>query len=101
MVTLPSVTEKDYLDIQLYVTPPGGHSSIPPKHTVWVREFSSRSPMLSKVLRNSIYELTKSDKALRHVETHVLEDGTFREFIGTTTAVGVIRGGRESVSPVV
>ena len=37
VTALPSVTEKGYLDIRLTVSSPGGHSSIPPVHTV---EFS-------------------------------------------------------------
>ena len=42
VVALPSVTEKGYLDIQLTVTSPGGHSSVPPKHTVRAHESFSQ-----------------------------------------------------------
>lgn len=31
---LPSVAEKGYIDVRLEVTSPGGHSSVPPSHTV-------------------------------------------------------------------
>ena len=34
VVALPAVTEKGYFDARLSVASPGGHSSIPPKHTV-------------------------------------------------------------------
>lgn len=34
MTASPSVTEKGYIDVHLAVSSPGGHSSIPPKHTV-------------------------------------------------------------------
>ena len=34
VTALPSVTEKGYIDIRLTVSSPGGHSSIPPDHTV-------------------------------------------------------------------
>ena len=34
VVALPAVVEKGYLDVHLSVASPGGHSSIPPKHTV-------------------------------------------------------------------
>ena len=34
MTALPSVAEKGYLDVRLTVSSPGGHSSIPPVHTV-------------------------------------------------------------------
>lgn len=50
----PSVTEKGYIDIRLTVSSPGGHSSIPPKHTV---EFLIQSPlkvMLTQYLVQSI-----------------------------------------------
>ena len=41
MAAFPSVTERGYLDIQLTVTSPGGHSSVPPDHTVGVHELLS------------------------------------------------------------
>lgn len=34
VVALPAVVEKGYMDLRLSVASPGGHSSIPPKHTV-------------------------------------------------------------------
>jgi len=34
VVALPAVAEKGYIDIELSVASPGGHSSIPPEHTV-------------------------------------------------------------------
>ena len=34
MTALPSVAEKGYIDVRLTVSSPGGHSSIPPNHTV-------------------------------------------------------------------
>ena len=34
VVALPGVVEKGYIDVRLSVASPGGHSSIPPKHTV-------------------------------------------------------------------
>lgn len=34
VVALPAIVEKGYIDVQLSVASPGGHSSIPPKHTV-------------------------------------------------------------------
>lgn len=35
---MPSVAEKGKLDIRMEVSAPGGHSSIPPKHTVSVSQ---------------------------------------------------------------
>jgi len=34
VVAFPAVVEKGYIDVHLSVASPGGHSSIPPKHTV-------------------------------------------------------------------
>ena len=34
IVAVPGVAEKGYLDVRVQVTSPGGHSSIPPAHTV-------------------------------------------------------------------
>ena len=42
MVALPGVTEKGYIDVRLSVASPGGHSSIPPKHTVGFFSFLFR-----------------------------------------------------------
>lgn len=42
VTALPSVTEKGYIDIRLSVSSPGGHSSVPPKHTV---EFFTRNTL--------------------------------------------------------
>jgi len=34
VVAFPSVAEKGSIDVELSVASPGGHSSIPPEHTV-------------------------------------------------------------------
>lgn len=34
MIATPGIAEKGYLDVRVEVTAPGGHSSVPPKHTV-------------------------------------------------------------------
>lgn len=33
----PGVVEKGYIDVKVDVTSPGGHSSVPPIHTVYLR----------------------------------------------------------------
>jgi len=43
VTALPSVAEKGYLDVHLTVSSPGGHSSIPPVHTV---EFFVSDPLV-------------------------------------------------------
>lgn len=34
VVATPAVGEKGYLDVRMEITTPGGHSSVPPPHTV-------------------------------------------------------------------
>ena len=34
MVATPGIAEKGYIDVRVDVTSPGGHSSVPPSHTV-------------------------------------------------------------------
>ena len=34
VIATPAIAEKGYIDVRVEVTSPGGHSSIPPKHTV-------------------------------------------------------------------
>lgn len=34
MISTPGIAEKGYIDVKVEVTSPGGHSSIPPDHTV-------------------------------------------------------------------
>lgn len=33
-VSTPAVAEKGHLDVKIQISTPGGHSSVPPKHTV-------------------------------------------------------------------
>ena len=34
VVAIPAIAEKGYIDVRVEVTSPGGHSSVPPSHTV-------------------------------------------------------------------
>ena len=40
---LPATAEKGYVDVKMQLEAPGGHSSIPPRHTA-----SSLSPLLDQ-----------------------------------------------------
>jgi len=33
-IAIPAIAEKGYMDLLVEVSSPGGHSSVPPKHTV-------------------------------------------------------------------
>ncbi|KAH9945712.1 carboxypeptidase S [Amylocystis lapponica] len=120
-IALPSVGEKGYIDIRLSVTSPGGHSSVPPRHTsigilaallVQYEEnpippvLSRHSPMFSTAqclaahapdvsssLRKTIAKAATSDKALRAAQEALFEDSTFEALVGTTQAIDLIDGG--------
>src|SRR5579863_9678032 len=34
MIAIPAIAEKGYMDVRVSVSTPGGHSSVPPPHTV-------------------------------------------------------------------
>jgi Gly-Xaa carboxypeptidase len=34
MIAIPGIAEKGYVDVRVSVSTPGGHSSVPPPHTV-------------------------------------------------------------------
>lgn len=44
-VATPAIGEKGYLDVRVDVTTPGGHSSVPPVHTVRFRELVELNSM--------------------------------------------------------
>ena len=52
VTALPSVTEKGYIDVRLTVSSPGGHSSIPPKHTVEFFTQNSLAAILTSTRRD-------------------------------------------------
>ena len=36
VIATPAIAEKGYIDVRVEVTSPGGHSSVPPEHTVGI-----------------------------------------------------------------
>lgn len=71
---LPAIGEKGYLDVRIEVFTKGGHSSVPPQHTVWIywvhspqpNQIGSRalasSPPSSSTLKLTPYLRTSTDK---------------------------------------
>ncbi|PCH36644.1 carboxypeptidase S [Wolfiporia cocos MD-104 SS10] len=118
---LPAIAEKGYLDVQLDVSAPGGHSSVPPPHTTigmlasmlvayeasapsarlqrdspmytHAQCLAAHAPDLPARLREAIVGSATSDSALRRAEKELLKDATFRALISTTQAVDLIAGG--------
>ncbi|KAF9646522.1 carboxypeptidase S, partial [Thelephora ganbajun] len=124
VVALPAVTEKGSINVHMSVASPGGHSSIPPKHTsigllaAFITEIEANpiSPKLSRDnvfyntllctavhstevdrhMKKAILASTKSDKALRAVESVIFKDPLISSLVGTTRAVDLVGGGVKS-----
>ncbi|EGN91720.1 hypothetical protein SERLA73DRAFT_173383 [Serpula lacrymans var. lacrymans S7.3] len=118
---LPGVTEKGFLNIQIDLASPGGHSSVPPPHTsigmlakllVEIEE----NPFEAHLIRGSptyktvqclaehgsemplawreVIRLSQySDEALREAEMLLLQNPIIKSLAGTTQAINLIRGG--------
>jgi len=117
----PGIAEKGYLDVLVEVTSPGGHSSVPPKHTsigilsaLLVKlesnphkvHLTRDDPLYSTMqcvgehgadvprgLRKTIENSRHSKKALRSLEEALFKDPVYRSLVGTTQAIDLVRGG--------
>ncbi|KAF9786336.1 carboxypeptidase S [Thelephora terrestris] len=121
VVAFPAVAEKGYMDVRLSVASPGGHSSIPPKHTsigllaALIAEIEA-NPVAPKLSRDNVFydtllcaavrsaeidpDMKKailasiiSDDALRAVESIIFKVPLISSLVGTTRAVDIIGGG--------
>jgi Gly-Xaa carboxypeptidase len=117
---VPGITEKGFLNVQLTVNTPGGHSSVPPQHTsigmlsqlivhyeqnppsvslargtplYGMVQCFTRASGLPKQLKSAIVASADDDAALQQVEDVVFEQPSFRALAGTTQAVDIIQGG--------
>ncbi|KAI0272776.1 carboxypeptidase S [Gloeopeniophorella convolvens] len=121
VLAAPGIAEKGYMDANITVRTPGGHSSVPPPHTsigILARllvelEANPIRPHLERVtpiydtvqcvgqhvkdiptyLRALIKASLYSDRALRKLETELSKNPTLSALIGTTQAIDLIRGG--------
>ncbi|KAG6886230.1 hypothetical protein C0993_010792 [Termitomyces sp. T159_Od127] len=84
-IATPGIAEKGYLDVRVEVTAPGGHSSVPPKHT--------HSKELDEDYRTIIKRAATSDKHLRLLEKEIVKNNLYASLVGTTQAVDIIKGG--------
>ncbi|KAI0675520.1 carboxypeptidase S [Trametes maxima] len=118
----PALSEKGYLDLQVEVSAPGGHSSIPPEHTaigmlaamiveleghphpaVLTRESgafrttqctAAYAPEYPEHIRKLAQEAVHSDDALEALERALLETFPgYEAFLRTTQAADLIEGG--------
>ncbi|KZV72467.1 carboxypeptidase S [Peniophora sp. CONT] len=126
VIAAPSVAEKGATNINVEVTTPGGHSSVPPTHTgigylarvvaaledhpyptslkrdgTYFRSLqcaAAYDDSLPDDLRELIAVASTDDDALVEAEKALLErdERTFRAYAGTTQAVDIIHGGVKS-----
>ncbi|KAG5724904.1 Carboxypeptidase S [Termitomyces sp. T112] len=121
IMATPGIAEKGYLDVRVEVTMPGGHSSVPPKHTsigilsAFLVEyeknpskvkFTRQDPLYSMLqcvaehseeldedYRTIIKRATTSDKYLQLLEKEIIKNNVYASLIGTTQAADIIEGG--------
>ncbi|KAI0820830.1 carboxypeptidase S [Trametes gibbosa] len=118
----PGLSEKGYLDVEIEVTAPGGHSSVPPRHTtigmlsamvveleehpfepVLTRTSSAYSaaqciaayaPQYPDKLRRLTRKAVHSDTALAELRDALLQNyPDYEALLHTTQAVDIIEGG--------
>lgn len=121
VVATAAIVEKGYIDVRLSVASPGGHSSIPPKHTsigflaALIAKIEA-NPIVPRLSRDNVFYDTllctavhsaeidsdmkkailasiKSDKALKAVESIIFKTPLISALVGTTRAVDIVGGG--------
>ncbi|KAJ7597918.1 hypothetical protein C8J56DRAFT_921402, partial [Mycena floridula] len=121
---LPGIAEKGAMNTHIEISSPGGHSSVPPKHTSigmlarMLVEFENNpyevklthdtiiygtlqcyakyAPDVPKKLRKAIIRSQHSKRAMREVEKTVFQDPILKSLAGTTQAIDLISGGVKS-----
>ncbi|KAH9841649.1 uncharacterized protein C8Q71DRAFT_738043 [Rhodofomes roseus] len=125
LMSSPAVAEKGKLDARLEISTPGGHSSVPPRHTsigmlaALIKHIEANphvprlnrtstyysqlqcqaehDPLFPKTLKRLVNRSLKCDKALAKLEKELLKsDPMFGPLAGTTQAVDIIHGGVKS-----
>ncbi|KAF8070006.1 hypothetical protein FPV67DRAFT_1578960 [Lyophyllum atratum] len=121
VIATPGIAEKGYMDVRVEITTPGGHSSVPPRHTgigilsallveyeanPFKVKLTKQDPLYStfqcvgehakelpKDLRETIRRSWSSNKELRKLEKFILDNPVFRSMVGVTQAIDMIQGG--------
>ncbi|KAA1468872.1 carboxypeptidase S [Dentipellis sp. KUC8613] len=122
ILAVPAVSEKGYLDVRVEVNTPGGHSSVPPRHTsIGILSsllthieahphvpalprnstpfhttlcLASYSTQLPSELRRVAFDAVESDEALERLRDGLLaRDPIAAAMLGTTQAVDLVWGG--------
>ncbi|EAU90337.2 Gly-X carboxypeptidase [Coprinopsis cinerea okayama7 len=123
-IASPGVAEKGYFNVKAEVRTPGGHSSVPPPHTsigilaallvhveknpvkaeltrdqpvYWTLQcMGAHAKEVPSDLRKAIARSAHSDKALKQLESVVLQNRVLESLVGTTQAIDLIQGGVKS-----
>ncbi|KAJ6480583.1 carboxypeptidase S [Mycena vitilis] len=121
---VPAIAEKASVNIEMEVRTPGGHSSVPPKHTsigmlaALVVHLETNAPMpvlevdtpafemaqcfaahgtnMPSSVKRAISRARYSEKYRRAAEAYLMRDSNFKAFVGTTQAVDIVNGGVKS-----
>lgn len=121
VIAVPGIAEKGSLNVQIKVTSPGGHSSLPPPHTSIgilaellvqyeknpfevhltrgsptyksAQCMAQHAPGISSSLREHILRAEHCDGALRAAEQELFKNRAFMSLVGTTQAIDLVDGG--------
>ncbi|KAF8909393.1 carboxypeptidase S [Gymnopilus junonius] len=124
VIATPGIAEKGFLNVLVEVTAPGGHSSIPPKHTSigilsallvhyeqnpYEVKLTRNEPVYDTLqcvaehgksvpsyLRTIIKRSARSDGALYALTSFIRQDKVLKSLVGTTQAIDLIHGGVKS-----
>ncbi|KAG1788203.1 uncharacterized protein HD556DRAFT_1434081 [Suillus plorans] len=121
VIAVPAIAEKGTLNVQIKVTSPGGHSSLPPPHTSIgmlaellvqyeknpfethltrgsptyrnAQCMAQYAPGVSSSLKEHMLHAEHCDEALRAAQEELFKDRTFMSLVGTTQAIDLVDGG--------
>ncbi|KAG2113088.1 uncharacterized protein F5147DRAFT_682674 [Suillus discolor] len=121
VIAVPAIAEKGTLNVQIKVTSPGGHSSLPPPHTSIgmlaellvqyeknpfeahltrgsptyrnAQCMAQHAPGVSSSLKEHMLHAEHSDEALRAAEEELFKTRAFMSLVGTTQAIDLVDGG--------
>jgi Gly-Xaa carboxypeptidase len=121
VIAVPGIAEKGSLNVQIKVTSPGGHSSLPPPHTSIgilaellvqyeknpfevhltrgsptyksAQCMAQHAPGISSSLREHMLRAEHCDGALRAAEQELFKNRAFMSLVGTTQAIDLVDGG--------
>ncbi|KAJ7610749.1 carboxypeptidase S [Mycena polygramma] len=121
---VPAIAEKASVNVEMEVQTPGGHSSVPPKHTSigmlaalivhleinppkpvlevdtpafeMAQCFAAHGATMPPSVKRAISRARHSEKHRQAAEAYLLQDSNFKAFVGTTQAVDIVKGGVKS-----